>query len=276
MVNILTFDLEDWYHGNFLENEEQIKNRESRVVEPTLRILELLKQTNSKATFFVLGSVAEEYPALIKKIHEQGHEIASHGYKHRLVYKLSPQEFSKDVDKSLKVLHSIINEKIIGYRAPYWSINPDMEWPIETLIENGMLYDSSIYPFKTYLYGDNEAPRFKYKVQTKKSRQFIELPPSVLEVLGKRIPFCGGFYFRLLPYWLIRRGFQQINKKEKQPAVFYLHPYEIDNKKTKNSKGFKNNFILHVNVKKAEKKLTKLLNDFQFISIKNYLYEFSG
>ena len=273
MRNILTFDLEDWFHGNFLFEENEDIYSESRVLEPTIRLLELLEKTGNRATFFVLGSVAKNFPQLIKKIANEGHEIASHGFLHRLVYKLSPDEFEEDVQRSISLLEHLAGIKIIGYRAPYWSIYPDMKWAFKVLSSAGLKYDSSVYPFKTYLYGSNQAPRFQYAINLNDEKAIIEIPPSVLDFLYKRIPFCGGFYFRLFPYWFVKWGIKRINRIEHQPAVFYLHPYEIDIKKTRNSKGFKNNFILHVNIKKAEKKLKKLLTDFRFISIKAYLTE---
>ena len=273
MINLLTFDLEDWFHGNFIFDQDDNVEKDSRVVEPTLRILKILEDTGSQATFFVLGSVAEKYPDLIKKIHDQGHEIGSHGYHHKLVYQQSRKNFSADVGRCIGILQQITNDKIIGYRAPYRSIYSNRSWAFEVLRESGIEYDSSVYPFKTYLYGENKVPRFKYLINGKTKDELLEIPPSVLEILYRRVPFCGGFYFRLFPYWFVKWGIKRINRIEHQPAVFYLHPYEIDIKKTKNSKGLKNNFILHVNVKKAEKKLKKLLTDFRFISIKAYLTE---
>ena len=265
MQNFLTFDLEDWYHGNFLFDKGEADYTESRVLEPTLRLLEILRQTKSYATFFTLGVVAEKFPGLIEKIVEDGHEVASHGYYHKLVYKLEPDEFKRDIDRSIRVLERLTGKKVLGFRAPYWSIYPDMKWAFETLKAAGLQYDSSVYPFKTYLYGDNAAPRFRYEIDCSHGT-LKEFPPSVMEKFKMRIPFSGGFYFRLFPLWLIRKAITDINKKEKQPVVFYLHPYEIDPRKNRNSKGFKNNFILHVNVKKAEIKLRKLLAQFNFIS----------
>ncbi len=270
MRNILTFDVEDWYHGNFLD-QQGADDKEERVVNPTLEILNLLQKSGNTATFFVLGSVAEKYPALIKEIARQGHEVASHGYDHRLVYKLTPPEFEKDVALSIKIIEKITAKKILGYRAPYWSVTPAMDWATKILSSLGLVYDSSIYPFKTYLYGDNRAPRFKHVIYQNGKSVLLEIPPTVLELRQVRIPFCGGFYFRLLPLWLIRFGIKKINKKEGQPIVFYLHPYEIDPQKTNKSKGMRNNFILQVNLKKAKEKLHKLLEEFEFISIQEYL-----
>ena len=134
MRNILTFDLEDWFHGNFIFDENEESYSESRVLEPTTRLLTLLKNTKNRATFFVLGSVAEKYPTLIEKIAEDGHEIASHGYLHRLVYELSQAEFEEDVRRSVSVLRPLAGKEILGFRAPYWSIYPDMKWAFEVLL----------------------------------------------------------------------------------------------------------------------------------------------
>ncbi len=267
MDNILTFDIEDWYHGNFLENDHKQTDPIDRVTEPTLRILNHLKETSNKATFFVLGCVADKYPDLIKHICQEGHEIASHSYKHKLIYNLNRDAFASDIKKSLDTLENIIGEKVYGYRAPYWSLYLKTDWAWDVLRKNGFLYDSSLYPYKTYLYGDKSIPRFKFDLF---HCSLFEVPPSVLEVMKMRIPFCGGFYFRILPYWFVKWGIKRINKIDKQPAIFYLHPYEIDVKKPKSSQGFRNNFILHANIKKAEKKLLDLLRDFHFVSIKNY------
>lgn len=273
LSNILTFDLEDWYHGNFLnEDISEWDTYEDRVVEPTLKIISMLENTGNKATFFVLGYVAEKFPELVEQIHQKGHEIASHGYDHKLAYEKSKSEFEADVKRSIEMLEEITNEKVIGYRAPYWSLNEDMDWAWEVLYSCGIQYDSSIYPFKTYLYGSNHVPRFRYQINLIGGNAIIELPPSTIELFGKRIPFCGGFYFRILPYWFIKWGIQRINEREKQPVVFYLHPYEIDVNKPQSSKGFRNNFILHVNLKKAEYKLFNLLKDHKFTSIKEFYH----
>ncbi len=267
MNNILTFDVEDWYHGNFLDNGNNQVDSVDRVIEPTLKIIKILKETSNKATFFVLGCVADKYPELIKKIYQEGHEIASHSYEHKLIYNLDRDKFAADIKKSVNILENITGEKIYGYRAPYWSLYLRTDWAWDVLDKNDILYDSSLYPYKTYLYGDNSIPRFRYELS---NCSLFEIPPSTLEVSKIRIPFCGGFYFRVLPYWFVKWGINRINKLDKQPAVFYLHPYEIDVKKPKSSQGLRNNFILHANIKKAEQKLFNLLTDFKFVSIKDY------
>lgn len=275
MKNILTFDLEDWYHGNFLEDgpSHGMVPGEDRVVEPTRRILDMLTETGSTATFFVLGEVAAKFPELIREIDARGHEIASHCYEHRLVYLRAREDFARDLQKSVAVLEEIIDKPVIGFRAPYWSIYRENHWVWDILETHGIKYDSSLYPFRTYLYGDNTFPRFRYKIVTAARYTLEEIPPTTLELFGKRIPFCGGFYFRVLPYRFVRWAIRRVNRVEKQPVVFYLHPYEIDKNKPRSSRGFRNNFILHTNVRRAEAKLRRLLNDFDFVAMRDY-YDF--
>ena len=271
MKNILTIDLEDWYHGNFLEDEQRyLVNPETRLVEQTMKVLSLLDKTDNKSTFFVLGECAENFPDLILDIYKRGHEIASHGYEHKLIYKQSNDYFANDLEKSVKLLQSIIGEKVLGFRAPYWSVYKENKWVWDVLRDNGIIYDSSLFPFRTYLYGDNSFPRFRYSVDVSPSSTVEEIPPSVSEIRGARIPFSGGFYFRVLPYPCINYFVNRTNRKESRPAVIYLHPYELDVKKPKSSKGFLNNFILDYNIRNNEKKFLKLLTDFRFISIKSY------
>ncbi|MFQ5708458.1 MAG: DUF3473 domain-containing protein [bacterium] len=273
MKNILTFDLEDWYHGNFLHDEYgNGAVFESRVLEPTYKILRMMEQTHNTATFFVLGEVAEKFPDLVLDIHKQGHEVASHCYEHRLVYDRTEEDFARDVDKSVKVLQDIVQDSIIGFRAPYWSVYQENEWVWSVLQDRGIKYDSSLYPFKTYLYGDNRFPRFRYQIKIASNQTMEEIPPTTLDFHGKRLPFCGGFYFRILPYWFVKWAINKVNGQEKQPVVFYLHPYEIDRDKPKSSRGFRNNFILHANVKNAENKLMQLLTDFEFVSVQDHYF----
>jgi polysaccharide deacetylase family protein (PEP-CTERM system associated) len=273
MKNILTFDLEDWYHGNFLHDEYgNNASNEDRVIDPTTRILDMLKQTQNTATFFILGEVAEKYPELIREIHRRGHEVASHCYEHRLVYNRTKEDFSCDLEKSVRVLEEIVQEPVLGFRAPYWSVYRENEWVWEVLHAQGIKYDSSLYPFRTYLYGDNCFPRFRYQIQTSVNGRLEEIPPTTLDFYGRRLPFCGGFYFRILPYWFVKWAINRVNRIEQQPVVFYLHPYEIDKNKPRSSNGWRNNFILHANVKKTESKLRRLLTDFRFVSVREFFH----
>ncbi len=271
MDNILTFDIEDWYHPNLANKEALAKlEMEDRVVEPTLRILNMLDDTENFATFFVLGDIAEKFPDLILEIVNRGHEVGSHGYRHNLVYNYTKIQFETDIKKSVSVLETAINKKIVGYRAPSWSFNEKTPWAWDVLHDNGFLYDSSMYPFKTFLYGCNESPRFKYKKELQNGKTFTELPPSVVECFGKRLPFSGGFFFRVSPALYVNWCIRRINKLGK-PTVVYLHPWEIDVEQPRVDVSTKDNFILYANLHKTEKKLQTLLRRHSFISIAEYL-----
>jgi len=263
--NILTIDLEEWYHANYslIKN----KNRKSRIVQSTNILLQLLKKTKNKATFFVLGEVAEKNPNLIRKIARDGHEIASHGYNHDLVYMKSKEDFEKDLTKSIEIIETIIHKKVLGYRAPSWSVDKKRTpWFWDVLTCRGLKYSSSLFPFKTFLYGDNLAPRFPFKVNQK----ILEIPPSTLELFGKRVPFAGGFYFRLFPLCFIKWATNKINET-KNPVVFYLHPREIDSKQYKLRLSLKDRFVHYYGIEKARKKFDNLLRIYKTISIRIFL-----
>jgi len=270
MKNILTFDIEDWYHPN-LADQELLATlpAEDRVEAPTLKIIDLLGQTNNKATFFVVGDIVEKFPHLVKKIVEQGHEVASHGYRHNLVYNYTKNQFETDLRSSLAALRAVTDEPILGYRAPSWSLGERTPWAWEALQKLGFVYDSSLYPFKTFLYGDNNASRFNYEIEINNSVSLMEHPPSVAQLFGKRIPFSGGFFFRVIPYPFIKLGIRQYNRAG-HPAIVYLHPWEIDVEQPRLDVDAKRRFILYANIKKTEKKLFKLLQDLEFVSIRDY------
>ena len=271
MMNILTFDIEDWYHPNLaiIDSEKSIKI-EDRVVDPTLKIINMLEQTNNRATFFVLGEVAKKFPELVQEMINKGHEVGSHGYRHDLVYNYTKYQFETDIQKAVEVLENITNQKVLGYRAPSWSLNEQTPWVWETLLSHGFKYDSSIYPYKTFLYGNNSSPRFIHQFELKNGELMQEVPPSAVEVLGKRLPFSGGFFLRVSPTWYLDWGISQYERVGK-PAVIYLHPWEIDVEQPRLQLSTKDRFIMYVNIRKTETKLMRLLNKYQFESIKNYL-----
>lgn len=230
MKNIFTIDTEDWFHANYeddlFRNDAAVK---STVEENTEVYLEALERNHATATFFVLGFVAEQHPGLVQKIAQAGHEVASHGYGHQLVYKQTPEEFRQDIQRSKKLLEDIIGKPVRGYRAPSWSITEESLWALTILEEEGFAYDSSIFPFKNFLYGISGAPRFPFAAAKYQPRaeKLLEIPPSTVRVPGMNVPFSGGFYFRALPYPFIHLFAKQVNR-EGHPVVFYLHPREID------------------------------------------------
>ena len=272
MINIMTIDFEDWYQDVEFKNWDHY---EDRIVQNTNKLLSLLDETNAHATFFVLGYNAERFPELIENINDKNHEIATHGYDHTPLLKQTPTKFEKELTKSIKILERITKEKIIGYRAPIFSVVKKTSWAID-ILKKHVEYDSSIFPAKTPLYGISKAPRFPYRlssldIKTEGEGDFLEFPLATyrIPILKKNIPIAGGFYLRLFPYRWIKYGIERINK-EKQPAVCYLHPWEIDPKqpKIKSYKGWRWHYY---NLDKTEKRFRRLLRDFKFISIKEYL-----
>lgn len=268
--NILSFDIEDWYHPN-LAQEELLRHLtlEDRVEAPTLRILNMLDDSENRATFFVLGEVASRFPDLVKEIQLRGHEVASHGFEHNLVYDYTKDQFETDLGRAVEILHNLTGEKVRGYRAPSWSLGEKTPWAWRVLRSFDMEYDSSVFPFKTFLYGDSTAPRFEYEIQLGNGETIRELPPSVMRLFGQRVPFSGGFYFRFLPYQVIKAGIRHCNRGG-NPAVIYLHPWEIDIEQPRLKLGAKDRFIMYVNLNKTEQKLQRLLHEHNFVSIHEY------
>lgn len=267
MKNVFTIDTEEWFHANYedglFSNED---SRVSLIEEEVERLLEIFENNQVKATFFILGYVAEKHPDLIRKIAMGGHEIASHGYGHQLVYKQSPDEFREDVLRSKLLLEDITGQKIIGYRAPSWSITEQSLWALDILDELGFEYASSVFPTKNFLYGIPYAPRFKHncEVYGKENLKIVNIPPSTIKVWNINIPFSGGAYFRLLPSHLINLFAKRVNEIEKQPVVFYLHPREIDPRQPKLELRGKDFFIHYYGVRNCEKKLINVLSKYEF------------
>lgn len=282
--NILTVDVEDWYqssldilgpeHSNLLSPVVPSE----RVVLNTQHLLHILDEYNVKVTCFVLGIVAETYPNLVREIHNSGHEVATHGYGHELVYRLTPKQFQDDLQRSIELLKSITGKKVNGYRAPYFSITEKSRWALDILGDLELCYDSSIFPIKRMLYGFSGFERFPHSINTKNGYNLYELPVSTITFLGKTLPVGGGGYFRLLSYSLIRQATRAINRKGK-PAVFYLHPYELDTDELHYplaDETWKTRFVRlsqGLNRSKTEAKLRRLLADFKWTSVRDWMNE---
>lgn len=276
MKNVFTIDTEDWYHANFedglFSNTGDAKSTIEKNIE---RYLEIFSENKVKATFFVLGCVVEQHPDMIRNIAKEGHEIASHGYAHQLVYKQTPQEFREDVYKSKTLLEDLIGQDVIGYRAPSWSITEQSLWALDILEEMGFEYNSAIFPTKNFLYGIPYAPRFLHdtSVYGKKNLKMIVIPPSTRKIGGYNIPFSGGAYFRLLPAWIIKGFTNYINEKESEPVIFYLHPREIDPKQPKLKLHLKDYVIHYYGVGGCEKKLISVLRGYEFETMRDMLHK---
>jgi len=271
-VNMLTVDVEDYFQ---VENFKKVIDfsdwgkYEIRVAKNTEKILGLLERANVKATFFVLGWVAEKSPGLVKRIHKAGHEVASHGYAHQLIYTQRPEEFREDLRTAGKILENIIQEPVLGYRAPSYSITKKSTWALDILMEEGLKYDSSLFPIHHDKGGLPEAKRYPYKIYNH-TGYIWEFPISTIRLLNQNIPFSGGGYFRLLPYNLVKLGIKRINK-EGFPAITYIHPWELDPEQPRIKAGYLSNFRHYLNISKTEAKLRQMLADFEFKPIRDYL-----
>jgi polysaccharide deacetylase family protein (PEP-CTERM system associated) len=269
MLNALGIDLEDWYHVCGIDSLAASLDKDifiSRAISETERILEIFRREKVRATFFVLGSLAEKFPNLIRKINSQGHEIASHSYLHKELHKQNPEDFLKDLQKSMEILKSITGKEVLGFRAPDFSIIKNSFWAVDVLLQAGIRYDCSIFPVKHPRYGIPDAPRFIYKIR----EELIEFPPSTLRILGYNLPFAGGAYFRIFPYAFTKWAIRQINK-EGFPVNIYLHPWELDPVQPKLELPWSRGLTHYINLKTAEGKFRRLLRDFKFAPIKEVL-----
>ena len=266
MINALSIDVEDWfcaYNLSEIVSREQWKTSESRVVSNTLKLLDLLGEKNIRATFFILGWIGEQFPDLVKEIDRRGHEIGTHGYSHALLTALTRDEFEKDLIRSLDVLRPHTGKEIIGFRAPSFTITESTYWALDILKKHGIKYDSSVFPVGFHSdYGISEVSLEPYEI----SQGLWEFPMSCFDLFKRRIPCCGGGYFRLFPYWFIRYGIKQCNRKGR-PVVFYIHPWEIDNDQPRLHLSVTKRFRHYYNLEKTQKRLSRLLNDFEFAAI---------
>jgi polysaccharide deacetylase family protein (PEP-CTERM system associated) len=263
IVNAMTIDVEDYFHvsafAGVLDRASWPK-LESRVERNTERLLDLFDQHQVRITFFVLGWVAERYPALIKSLHRRGHEVACHGLTHELVYKQTPEVFRSETQRSKSLLEDLTGAPVRGYRAASYSITNASLWALDILVELGFEYDSSIFPIYHDLYGMPNAPRRPHRVAQGK---LLEIPLTTVQIAGQRLPCAGGGYFRLLPYSLFRWGLRRVNT-EGLPAVFYMHPWEIDPDQPRIEAPLRSRFRHYTNLHRTEGRLTKLLKEFRW------------
>lgn len=271
VTNVLTIDVEDYFMVSAFADVvkfEDWSNYESRVEQNTNWILDLLDEYNVKATFFVLGWVAEHYPKLIKEIYNRGHEVGCHGYNHRLAYELSLKEFREDTRKSKALIEDAIGMTVKGYRAASYSILKRSLWVLDVLIEEGFIYDSSIFPIYHDRYGYPEFSRFPVNVLRPDRGEIFEVPLSTIRLIGKNIPIAGGGYLRFFPIRFTEWGIQRLNVKERQPAVIYLHPWEIDAEQPKIN-GRRSSMLRHyINMNTTRMKIKYILQSFSVDSIR--------
>ncbi len=275
MINALSIDLEEYYQAETLTRAigRGMWARCPRRLRPiTERLLELLNSYNVKATFFVLGSIAETEPELIHEIWKEGHEIGCHGYAHQLIYNQSPAEFRTDLKKSKHILEDIIPQPIKGYRAPTFSIVESSLWALDILIEEGFSYDSSIFPIVHDRYGFPACDRFPHQIIRDRGKIY-EFPLSTWRILNYNLPIAGGGYLRLFPYWITRQGINRLNSRGK-PAVVYFHPWELDGQQPQIAKLpplLRLRHYYHLG-QQMEKRVKRLLEEFAFAPLAEVLY----
>jgi len=274
MINALSVDVEDYFHASVFE--EVISRSHWDLLEPrvqtnTRRLMQMLEHREVEATFFVLGWVAERSPDLVRQIRDAGHELASHGYDHRRVTTLTPEEFREDVRTSKMIIEDIAGEPVIGYRAPSYSIVRENLWALDILGEEGFAYDSSIFPIRHDRYGIPDSPRFPWQRKGSAGVALHEFPISTIRVLGLNLPFVGGGYLRQFPFSYIRWGMRRVNQIDKRPIVVYIHPWEIDPDQPRQAVSRSTTLRHYRNLHKTEGRFSWLLDNFRFSTLSNVL-----
>jgi polysaccharide deacetylase family protein (PEP-CTERM system associated) len=274
MLNALTIDVEDYFHVSGFDrcvSRKQWDDFAPRVVDSTRCVLDLLAAAGVRATFFVLGWVAERQPDLVRIVRAAGHEVGCHGYAHRLIYEQTPRQFRVDLRLARLVLENILGEKVSAYRAPSFSITRRSLWALDVLLEEGFLFDSSIYPTHHDRYGIPGTPLEPHTIE-RSGGTIWEFPPPVWRVMKYPLPVGGGGYFRLYPYALTRRGLRAINAAGR-PFVVYLHPWEFDPDQPRLRPGVLRAFRHYVGLRRTEGRLVRLVKDFRLGTMSEALAE---
>jgi len=265
-VNAMSVDVEDYFQVSALEGHiarDDWAHIPCRVERNTEQVLALFQRRGIRATFFVLGWVAQRYPGLIRSMVAAGHEVASHGWSHVRVTQQDPQSFRSDVERTKKLLEDCAGQAVRGYRAASYSIGRDNLWALQVLHEVGHSYSSSIYPIRHDLYGMPEAPRFPFRPHGE--RGILEIPVTTVAWGERKFPCGGGGYFRLFPYALSRAFLRRVNRSDRKPAVFYFHPWELDpDQPRQRGVGLKTRFRHYLNLDRMERRLEQLLRDFRW------------
>ncbi|APF17713.1 polysaccharide deactylase family protein, PEP-CTERM locus subfamily [Caldithrix abyssi DSM 13497] len=273
MKNVLTVDVEEWFHPEALQNQFPMDSwpDQKKRLEPLIeRLLEAFDVHRARATFFVLGWVAEQNPQIVKKIVAAGHEIASHSYAHRMVTKMSPDSFDQDLKKSIRVLEDIAGVRVKGFRAPTFSITGQNLWAFDVLAQNNLEYDSSIYPIWHDRYGMPHAPRTPFIFESAGGKPIVEFPMPTIRIGNKNIPFGGGGYLRLLPLWFTQYAIKKFNR-EGHPAIIYMHPWEFDSDQPRVPLGRLQSLRHYGRIKRNFNKLERLLKQFEWMAMEDYL-----
>jgi polysaccharide deacetylase family protein (PEP-CTERM system associated) len=273
IVNAMSVDVEDYYHVSAFDRvvpKNEWTQLESRVVANTERLLDIFDRAGVKATFFFLGCVAERFPALVRRVADAGHEIASHGYHHQLIYWLPPSLFREDVQSAKRLLEDLSGQRVRGYRAPSYSITKTSLWALDVLIEEGYEYDTSIFPVHHDRYGIPDAPRHVH-LCGRPGGTIIEVPPSTVRVAGVNVPIGGGAYFRLFPFEWTRWGIERVNTVERKPVMFYLHPWEVDPDQPRFQVSTTTRIRHYSGLKSTLPRFVRLLEQFEFAPVASML-----
>jgi len=270
MRNALSIDVEEYFHPSEVQSHigrDRWSRLPSRVEEETLLVLDLLAERQTKATFFILGWVAERKRALMRSIVAAGHEIGCHSYAHQLVYRLSPEEFRRDTERAVRVIEDTCGVTPRLYRAPSYSVTRESLWALEILVECGFTCDSSIYPIYHDRYGIPGFPRHAHVIETA-SGPIREIPiGSIEDSRGRAIPIGGGGYMRLLPYCYTAAGIRRVNRAEGQPVCIYFHPWELDAEQPKLADGLIARARTYIGLRGMKRKLQRLITDFEFSTL---------
>ncbi|MFN8060109.1 MAG: XrtA system polysaccharide deacetylase [Vicinamibacterales bacterium] len=273
VLNAMSVDVEDYFHVSALADvapRDRWDGFECRVEANTDRLLRIFADAHVRATFFTLGWVTSRYPELVRRIADAGHELASHGNGHQLVYDLTPAAFREDVRVAKHLIEDAAGVPVRGYRAPSYSITTRSLWALDVLLEEGYAYDASIFPIHHDRYGIPGAPRHLHTL-ARAGGELVEVPPSTVRLGGTNLPIAGGGYFRLLPYAWTRWGIGRVNRLERRPAIFYLHPWEIDPAQPRLPASALSRFRHYRHLDKTEGRLVRLLRDFRFGRIADVL-----
>lgn len=260
--NVFTVDVEDWCHGLEVIPITEWHRYESRLVGPCERILELLDLYGSRATFFVLGYVAEKFPQLVRRIAEN-HEVGTHGYDHQLIYRQPPNLYREMLSRSIQAVQDAAGKPVLGHRAPFFSVTSHSLWALDIMAELRLLYDSSIFPVFNYRYGIPGEQRHASILKLSKGKRLLEIPMATVRRSGLNIPMAGGAYLRIYPGWMIPWGIRQMNS-EGLPAVIYIHPWELDPGHPRPTLPWRIRVTHYHNLHKTEERLVRLLREFRF------------
>lgn len=270
----MSVDVEDYYHVEAFADRikpEMWTRFPSRVADNTRRVLELLERFKARATFFVLGWVAEREPKLVREISEAGHEVGCHSYLHRCAWRLGKEEFRQDTRRARSAIEDAAGQEVVGYRAPTFSILEKSLWAIEILAEEGFQYDSSVFPVRHDLYGMPAAPRFPFQWLCRNGQSLYEIPPLTTRLLGQNLPAAGGGHLRILPMWYTRWAVRRVRKNDRRSLLVYFHPWELDPEQPRLPGRWTSLLRQYRNLDRMQERLTELLQGGTFVTLADFL-----